>query len=890
MLPRPGSPGASAPPPHRTDLYASMPPRPPQAAPPPLPLSAARRPPPRPTDAPGAYAYYPVDPRGAAPAMPHNTHAHAPPHMGAHAAAPPPSAPPSALPPGAPPHTAAHAPGAAHAPSHTPLHAPTPPPADAAPSGPTPTVYLATYSSVPVYEITVRGIALMRRRSDGYLNATQILKIAGIEKARRTRILEREILTGEHDKVQGGYGTFQGTWIPLQRAQELAMNYSVYHLIRPLLDFDPAATRATAAPYVARRPSRRPRRRPRRRTPRPPRRTRARRHSSRASSRSARLRARRCSPAASCSRDAGAPPRRRAPGAAAGAAAPPPLVPAPPAGPTGAAASPPRAPARTTTPSPKRARYASPIRDLNVLTNTPLGAAAPPGAARGSHGAPRFADKAHAPHLGDERERHTREVLTALFVDDARADDAPPADAAARLVALLAELGVRVPPGGAQPSPGAPSASPLDVVIDDHGHTALHWASALCRLRLVRMLTALAPPYGANLYLGNYAGETALHRSVLVTNAYEQSQFAELLDLLADSLQTRDARKRTVLHHIALVAGLKGRAAPAKYYLQCVLAKLAPHHTDLLDAQDDEGETALGIVARLGNTHMIKMLLDAGARKDLPNYLGITPLDWGITGLPESPASHPVAHELASLKPADVVKSLTRPPAGPVQKSDDVRHKLTHTLDELHTLFAREADAKQHALASTQAQLQAATRDLAARRRHIADAQRDVARQEDARQRCDTLTHTIDATHRASHDQRAAYHRIVAMCAHVPPDKVDGMLDELLAAVESMGAEATDLASVSGFMQKVGRADAPPEPKHEDAARLAPADDAPPSPPTPAPPTPVPPTPSAHALRAHRPRRARPRPRRPTRPRRWPRRPTALDSPGSRNVEAVSAR
>ena len=114
----------------------------------------------------------------------------------------------------------------------------------APPAGLPPTVYLATYSSVPVYEITVRGIALMRRRSDGYLNATQILKIAGIEKARRTRILEREILTGEHDKVQGGFGTFQGTWIPLQRAQELAMNYSVYHLIRPLLDFDPAASRA----------------------------------------------------------------------------------------------------------------------------------------------------------------------------------------------------------------------------------------------------------------------------------------------------------------------------------------------------------------------------------------------------------------------------------------------------------------------------------------------------------------------------------------------------------------------------------------------------------------------------------------------------------------------
>lgn len=79
-------------------------------------------------------------------------------------------------------------------------------------SGPLPSVYLATYSNVPVYEITVRGIAVMRRRADGYLNATQILKVAGVEKARRTKILEKEILTGEHEKVQGGYGKYQGTW------------------------------------------------------------------------------------------------------------------------------------------------------------------------------------------------------------------------------------------------------------------------------------------------------------------------------------------------------------------------------------------------------------------------------------------------------------------------------------------------------------------------------------------------------------------------------------------------------------------------------------------------------------------------------------------------------
>ena len=52
----------------------------------------------------------------------------------------------------------------------------------------------------------------MRRRADSYVNATQILKVAGIDKGRRTKILEKEILPGKHEIVQGGYGKYQGTW------------------------------------------------------------------------------------------------------------------------------------------------------------------------------------------------------------------------------------------------------------------------------------------------------------------------------------------------------------------------------------------------------------------------------------------------------------------------------------------------------------------------------------------------------------------------------------------------------------------------------------------------------------------------------------------------------
>ena len=50
----------------------------------------------------------------------------------------------------------------------------------------------AVYSGVHVYEMEVQGVACMRRRSDGWLNATQILKVAGVDKGKRTKVLEKD--------------------------------------------------------------------------------------------------------------------------------------------------------------------------------------------------------------------------------------------------------------------------------------------------------------------------------------------------------------------------------------------------------------------------------------------------------------------------------------------------------------------------------------------------------------------------------------------------------------------------------------------------------------------------------------------------------------------------
>ena len=54
------------------------------------------------------------------------------------------------------------------------------------------------------------SVPVMRRKIDSWMNATQILKVADFDKPQRTRILEREVQKGTHEKVQGGYGKYQG--------------------------------------------------------------------------------------------------------------------------------------------------------------------------------------------------------------------------------------------------------------------------------------------------------------------------------------------------------------------------------------------------------------------------------------------------------------------------------------------------------------------------------------------------------------------------------------------------------------------------------------------------------------------------------------------------------
>ncbi|CCD22311.1 SBF complex DNA-binding subunit SWI4 NDAI_0A01530 [Naumovozyma dairenensis CBS 421] len=109
-----------------------------------------------------------------------------------------------------------------------------------------PIIEIATYADTDVYECYVKGYeakVVMRRTRDDWINITQVFKIGKFSKAQRTKVLELEANEMKHEKVQGGYGRFQGTWIPLESAMFLAKKYTITEpVVTEILNFklDPA--------------------------------------------------------------------------------------------------------------------------------------------------------------------------------------------------------------------------------------------------------------------------------------------------------------------------------------------------------------------------------------------------------------------------------------------------------------------------------------------------------------------------------------------------------------------------------------------------------------------------------------------------------------------------
>jgi regulatory protein SWI6 len=175
----------------------------------------------------------------------------------------------------------------------------------------------------------------------------------------------------------------------------------------------------------------------------------------------------------------------------------------------------------------------------------------------------------------------------------------------------------------------------MDVIIDEYSHTALHWASALARIPTVETLIRK----GANPRRVNDSGETPLIRAVLVTNNHDQQSFSRLLESLHPAIPIGDNTGRTILHHIAVTAGVKGRSAAARYYLESLLefiargkgsVSLTYFRNHVLDALDHGGDTALNIAARVGNKSLVDQLQELGADAYLPNKLGLRAIDFDI--------------------------------------------------------------------------------------------------------------------------------------------------------------------------------------------------------------------------------------------------------------------
>ncbi|KAI0676811.1 apses-domain-containing protein [Trametes maxima] len=416
-------------------------------------------------------------------------------------------------------------------------------------------IFKATYSGIPVFEMMCKGVAVMRRRADSWLNATQILKVAGFDKPQRTRILEREVQKGEHEKVQGGYGKYQGTWIPLERGLALSKQYGCETILRPIIDFQPEAKSPPLAPK----------------------------HLVSAQSSKASIRR--------GGELTGASVRTGQDGDGSDIETDGTMTP-----------SPSEATTSSRTPSPIRSSPGPPASTSNAMDED---------------------FPSPSPEPSRKRKHRANEDEDGLLDDGYGANGANQAVYGDQILEYFISDSNQIPEILINPPPDFDP----NMAIDDDGHTALHWASAMGRIRIVKLLLTA----GADIYKVNKAGQTALMRSVMFANNYDVRKFPELYELLHKSTLNIDNSNRTVFHHIVDVAMSKGKTHAARYYMETVLQRLADFPQELADIinfQDEDGETALTMAARCRSKRLVKLLLDHGADPKIANRDGKTTEDY----------------------------------------------------------------------------------------------------------------------------------------------------------------------------------------------------------------------------------------------------------------------
>lgn len=467
-----------------------------------------------------------------------------------------------------------------------------------------------------MYEYPVKNVSVMMRKKDHWVNATHILKVANFDKPQRTRILERDVQKGVHEKVQGGYGKYQGTWVPLDRARQIAGLYDVLGDLEPLFGFEPGSES----------PPQLPRGRPKPAAPRAP---------AGGAGGAAGVAAGRGggdwaamhSPtlqrasmggagapgaAGELKRKRGRPPTRRL--------TPPPQVAAP------------RAPVARNDYAPDSASVSSRSSSpSDFMSDSDIDAALADGS--------RPYRKQHQPQTlattpGSAGRYYQRSQLstpttahTAQFAaPQSQQQRAAEADATSEYNNKLLDYFMTpdddtVPEVLVHPPPGFK----INQVIDDEGHTAFHWACAMGHLKIIEILLNA----GADTLAENNLGHTPLIRAIMFTNNFDRRTFPKVVDLLRSTLFHMDTEKRTLFHHIAATTSSRSKLASARYYTEIALAKISESQgmqvvADFINRQDANGDTALHIAARNGAKKCVKVLLSYQAVTNIVNAHGRT--------------------------------------------------------------------------------------------------------------------------------------------------------------------------------------------------------------------------------------------------------------------------
>ncbi|RAL08552.1 putative APSES transcription factor (MbpA) [Aspergillus homomorphus CBS 101889] len=538
-----------------------------------------------------------------------------------------------------------------------------------------PQIYRAVYSNVSVYEMEVNGVAVMKRRADSWLNATQILKVAGVVKARRTKTLEKEIAAGEHEKVQGGYGKYQGTWVNYQRGVELCREYHVEELLRPLLEYDmgPNGTTGSAQDSLDT---------PTKEQAMAAQRKRLYNHMDNRGMSQPQQGTffQNISRTAATAVNAMSKARFDSPAAR---------------GVDGRKSSAIRKPSQQLSSQDTQIPFSSQQSMYSVASDSGFANNAQRNGRYQAHVGPGFEPEEsnepprkrirstsnHAQSFGLPYEHSTLSMneptptepndsfyqdmdVSNSMVDGTKRGCEPlqPATTPERFqkmkLIMTLFLDKRTKDFSTHPALMQLSGDDLEIPLDEYRNNALHWAAMLARMPLVYALVEK----GVNIFRLNGAGETALQKSVGTRNNLDYRSFPRLLQVLAPTIDMVDYSGRTVLHHIAVMAATGGGGhVSAKHYLEALLEFIVRHGgtsagqpgstgvmdngqnlpqtgevitlgrfiSEIVNLRDDQGDTALNLAGRARSV-LVPQLLEVGADPHIPNHTGLRPADYGV--------------------------------------------------------------------------------------------------------------------------------------------------------------------------------------------------------------------------------------------------------------------